>query len=187
MDSVDDFKALIGAWTDAVGTILSAYSEMRAFVGLDEYNNQLVAVGEGLQALGTMVVGTTTEDAPILFVGNWIDGTGAATSSYAAYLRQVQGENEDNVRLEILGDSLQALGSFFAAFGEYLRGEDVYTFASSLQSLGAVLEAIAGNYELANRTEARLLALIGSSIQALGSNLFAIAVTKELLQENKED
>ncbi|WP_404328165.1 hypothetical protein [Mesobacillus maritimus] len=39
MDSVDDFKVLIGAWTDAVGTILSAYSEMRAFVGLDEYNS----------------------------------------------------------------------------------------------------------------------------------------------------
>jgi hypothetical protein len=52
--------------------------------------------------------------------------------------------------------------------------------ASSLQSLGVGLEAIAGNYELANRTEARLLALIGSSIQALGSNFFAITITKEL-------
>lgn len=184
---MDDFKVLIGAWTDAVGTILSAYSEMRAFVGLDEYNNQLVAVGEGLQALGTMIVGTTTEETPIIFAGSWIDGTGAATSSYAAYLRQVQGENDDNIRLEILGDSLQAMGAFFVSFGEYLRGEDVYAVANSLQSLGAGIEAIAGNYELANRTEARLLALIGSSIQALGSNFFAVTVTKELLQDEKSD
>ncbi|MGM0901097.1 MAG: DUF6944 family repetitive protein [Bacillota bacterium] len=123
IDSVDDFKVLIGAWTDVVGKILSAYSEMRAFVGLDEYNNQLVAIGEGLQALGTMIVGTTTEETPIIFAGSWIDGTGAATSSYAAYLRQVQGENDDNIRLEILGDSLQAMGAFFVSFGEYLRGQ----------------------------------------------------------------
>ncbi len=185
MNNVDDYKALIGAWIDAIGTIITAYSEMRAYVGLDEYNNQLVAIGDGLQALGTMIVGTVTEEYPIIFTGSWTQGAGAATSSYAAYLRQVEGEDDENVRLEIVGDSLQSLGASLVAFGEYSKGNNLYALTSSLQSLGAGLEAIAANYELASRPEARLIAMLGASIQALGSNLFAIKVTKEFVEEEE--
>lgn len=187
MDNFEDFKALVGAWTDAIGTILSALAEARAYMGLDEYNNQLVAIGEGLQAFGTMLVGTSIEETRIVFAGNWIAGTGAAASSVSAYSRQIQGENKENVRKEVLGDSLQSLGMSLAAYGAFASGQKIYGIANSLQSLGTGIEAIAGTYELQEREEARLLALIGASIQTTGSNLFAVSLTKELFIVDKEE
>lgn len=181
---IDDYKLVTGAWLDAIGTILSAIAEIRAFQGIDQINNQLVAVGEGLQAVGTMLVGTVTTDDPLNFAGNWIDGAGAATSSIAAYLQDVEhntiGE-EDLLRIEILGDSLQAMGASISALADHLIGEHAFAFGNGLQGLGGILEATGEVYELRER-EGQPLITLGAILQAIGSNFNAVVATRELIE-----
>lgn len=47
----EEYIQVTGAWVDAIGTIVSAYAEMRALAGLDDMNNELSTIGEGLQAV----------------------------------------------------------------------------------------------------------------------------------------
>lgn len=83
---LDDDKLVTGAWLDAIGTIMSAVAEVRTLAGLNDINKKLVAIGEGLQAVAAIFIGTVTEEDPLNFLGNWIDGAGAAASSLGAYL-----------------------------------------------------------------------------------------------------
>ncbi|MDT8861406.1 hypothetical protein N0O92_14385 [Alkalihalobacillus sp. MEB130] len=180
----DNHKLLTGAWLDAIGTIISAIAEVRALAGLNTINNRLVTVGEGLQAVGTLLVGTVTTDDPLNFAGNWIDGAGAATSSIAAYLQDVDDENEiDYTQIEILGDALQSMGASISATADHLMGEQEYALGNSLQGLGAGLEAIGGVYKLNQREEnGQLLTTIGAIIQALGSNYNALIAARDMMQ-----
>ncbi|MBM4763462.1 hypothetical protein [Bacillus sp. B15-48] len=188
MSSTDEYKVLTGAWIDALGTIISAIAEIRALAGIDEINNKLVAIGEGLQAVGSLVVGTAFEEYPFGFAGNWIDGAGAATSSLAAYLQDVEGENPDNIRLEILGDSFQSVGASIAAAGDYIIGEHLFAIGNSIQALGAGLEAIGGMYELNDKeAKAQILSTIGAILQAIGSNFVAILLTDELMASEQSE
>jgi hypothetical protein len=180
----DDYKLVTSAWLDAIGTIISALAEMRELVGITEFNNRLVAIGEGLQAVGTMLVGTVTTDDPLNFAGNWIDGAGAAGSSIASYLKYLEPENrEGNIRLEILGDSFQSMGASISALADHLAGEDGLAFGNAAQGLGAGLEAIGANYILKDRREeGQLLMTIGAIIQAFGANFNAIVITREIME-----
>ncbi len=181
----DEEKHLIGAWLDGIGTILSAMAEINALSG--ERNHHVVVIGEGLQAVGTMIIGTVENDDPLDFAGNWIDGVGAATSSYGAYLQAIDVENGDETaRLEILGDSFQSMGASMSALADFLQGENLLAFGNTLQGVGAALEAIGGVYELNEKEEGQLMTAIGATIQAIGSNFNAIVVTREfLLQDNR--
>lgn len=181
----DQERLLIGGWLDAVGTIISAIAEVRTLVGLNDVNNRLVAIGEGLQAVGTLLVGTVTEEDPLNFAGNWIDGAGAATSSIGAYMQDFNQENEkDGLLIETLGDALQSMGASLSAVADHLAGEEQYALGNAIQALGAGLEAIGGAIALNNKEEeARPIITIGAIIQAIGSNLNAIFYTKEVLQE----
>lgn len=181
----DDNKLVTGAWLDAVGTIISAFAETRELVGITQFNNRLVAIGEGLQAVGTMLVGTVTTDNPLNFAGNWIDGAGAAGSSIASYLKYLEPENrEANIRLEILGDSFQSMGASISALADHLAGEEALAFGNAAQGLGAGLEAIGASYRLKNlREEGQTLITIGAIIQAFGANFNAIVITRELIED----
>ncbi|OIJ11822.1 hypothetical protein BKP37_15400 [Anaerobacillus alkalilacustris] len=179
---------LIGAWLIAIGTIVAAIAEVRELVGLNEVNNKLVAIGEGIQAVGAMLGGLETIDDPLNFVGDWIDGAGAATSSYAAYLQDKDEESdEDTARLEILGASLQSMGASMSAVADKLAGEDILSFGNVMQGFGAGLEAIGGIYDLNEKeNEGQPIITIGAIIQALGANLNAVVITKDLIKENKQ-
>ncbi|MDR7249192.1 DUF6944 family repetitive protein [Bacillus pumilus] len=181
----DKHKILTGAWIDAFGTIISAIAEIRSLAGMNEINNKLVAIGEGLQAVGSFVIATASEEYSYAFTGNLIDGAGASTSSYAAYLQDVEGQNSDNLRLEILGDSFQSIGSSIMATGDYIIGEQLFAVGNSIQALGAGLEAIGGVYELKDKEEkAQILSTLGAISQAIGSNFVAILLTDELITSN---
>jgi hypothetical protein len=179
----DDYKLVTGAWLEAIGTIISALAETRELVGITEFNNRIVAVGEGLQAVGSMLIGTVETDDPLNFAGNWIDGAGAAGSSMASYLKYLEPENrEANIRLEILGDSFQSMGASISALADHLAGEEVLALGNAAQGLGAGLEAIGANYRLKDRREeGQSLITIGAIIQAFGANLNAIVITRELI------
>lgn len=185
MESIDEFKAMVGAWSDAGGTILSAIAETRVYHGLEEWNNYMIAIGEALQAFGEILVGTSGHDGPLFYLGSWINEAGAATSSIAAYLTAVEGDQDAYIHIQILGEALQSMGSAFQSYGDYLLGNYIFSAGNALQSLGAGLESIAGLYDLQGKDEARLLAMIGSWIQASGSNLFAVEMTKNIIFKEK--
>ncbi|MCE7793897.1 hypothetical protein K8O68_16000 [Salipaludibacillus sp. CUR1] len=180
----EQLKLFTGAWLDATGSTLSASAAAGNLAGLNEINNKLTAVGEGLQAAGALIIGTVSADDPLDFAGNWIDGAGAATSSLAAYLQYIDEENgADNIRLDILGDSLQSMGASISALSDYSTGETGIAAGNALQGLGAGLEAIGGTYELREKEEAQLLNTVGAALQAIGATLNAILVTRDILLE----
>ena len=183
----DEYKIVAGSWLDAVGNIISAYAEIRALAGINEINNQLVAIGEGLQAVGNALIGTVETDDPLDFAGNWIEGAGAAISSLGAQLQYIDPENGDaNIRLEILGDAFQSIGSAISTLAEYEAEDrdDHIVLGNGLQSLGAGLEAIGGVYELNEKEEqGQPITTIGAILQALGANIIAIVVTKSIHRE----
>lgn len=187
MESIDEFKAILGAWIDVIGTVVSAIAETRAFLGFDQLYNFTLAIGEGFQALGELIVSTSGHDGPLFFLGSWINAGGAATSSVSAYLSESVGEEAQYVKEQILGDSLQSMGSFLQSLGDYSLGNYVYSAGNALQSFGAGLEAIAGNFELRNSDDkAKLLAMVGSWFQASGANVFAIELTKNTFMKEIE-
>ena len=181
---VDEYKIVAGNWLDAIGNIISAFAEIRTLAGINDINNQLVAVGEGLQAVGNALIGTVETGDLLDFAGNWIEGAGAAASSIGAQLQYIDPENgEDNIRLGILGDAFQSIGSAFGTLAEY-KAEDAkkaFVIGNALQSLGAGLEAIGGVYELNEKEEqGQPITTIGAILQAAGANLNAITATKAL-------
>ncbi|WNF37223.1 hypothetical protein RJD24_01825 [Bacillaceae bacterium IKA-2] len=184
---VDNDKLVVGAWIDAIGTIISAIAEVRTLAGLDGSNNKLVAIGEGLQAFGTMLIGTVLEEDPLNFVGNWIDGAGAAASSLGAYFQYTDIDNGvDSIRLAVIGDLFQSLGAAISAKADYLSKDidNIFAIGNGLQSLGAGLEAIGGVYELKERAdEGQPLTTIGAILQAAGSNLNALALTNDVREK----
>lgn len=177
----DKYKQLIGSWADAIGTIISALAEVRESAGRNEINNRLIMVGEGLQAAGTAIIGTTPITDPLDFFGNWTNSAGAATSSTAAYLQGIDPENGDEgLRLEILGDSLQSLGASASAVASHMSGEERKAIGEGLQGLGTGLEAIGSALELRGEENTQILLVIGATLQAIGSNFNAIIITEEV-------
>ncbi|UJW56151.1 hypothetical protein HXZ66_01325 [Bacillus sp. A116_S68] len=180
---VDDQKLLVGAWLNAIGTIISAAAEVRALAGFDDINNKLVSIGEGLQAVGTSIAGTVPEDNPLNFAGDWIDGGGAALASIAAYLQDIDEENGvDNIRLEALGGAFQSMGAAMSALADHSAGEHNYALSNILQSLGAGLESIGATYEVRGQEGGQALITIGAIIQAAGANYYALLLSRETLE-----
>jgi hypothetical protein len=127
----------------------------------------------------TAIMGTASSTEPMNFAGNWINGAGAATSSLAAYLQDIE-NGEENERLEILGDSLQSLGSSTSAISNYRQGDDEMAIGNGLQGLGAGLESIGGVMVLRGEGAGQILLTIGAIAQLIGSNYNALIITEEL-------
>ncbi|WP_096201828.1 DUF6944 family repetitive protein [Bacillus sp. FJAT-45350] len=166
-----------GSWLDAIGQILSSIGETRNLVGLDDdLVYEIIKIGEGLQAFGNALQ-AIDEEEPIAEIGDWIEAAGAATASIAA-ARQLEEESIDNVRLEALGDSLQALGPVLASLVEEDRRLLVSYF---LQSIGAGLEAIGAVSEIHGKEgKGDILSTVGSWTQTSGSILQAVIVTYKI-------
>lgn len=181
----DDERLLTGAWLAAIGTIVSAIGEVRALAGLNNINSKLVAIGEGLQAVGALLSGTVEADDPLSFAGDWIDGAGAAAASVGAYMQYLDPENGENaVRLEVIGDLFQSIGASISAYADHLAGDEQFAIANAIDGFGAGLEAIGGVYKLNDREEeGQPIITIGAIIQAIGANLNAILLTKKLSSE----
>ncbi len=182
----DSEKILIGTWLDALGTVISAIGEVRELLGLNEINKLLVAIGDGLQGVGPFLIGTAAEDDPLMFAGNWIDGAGGTAASLGAFREYIGlGEEEDNLRIELLGYILQSKGASISAVADYLAGEEGLAFGNALQGLGAGLEAIGAVYLLRNMEDIGTpITTLGAILQAIGSNYNAVIVTRQFLQGN---
>ncbi|MBB5174189.1 DUF6944 family repetitive protein [Texcoconibacillus texcoconensis] len=180
----DEELILIGSWVDAIGQAVSAIGATGQMQRDEDRDTRLVVIGEAMQSIGNALEGTGTPDMQEA-LGDWIESGGAGGSSLGASL-QLRGDEEGGTRLEILGDSFQALGGAISATTE----DDQYlVLANQLQSLGAGLEAIGGTYEVRGLTRrGAMLNTLGSWVQAAGGALQAKVVTEDyLMSDNEQD
>ncbi|WP_416151773.1 DUF6944 family repetitive protein [Salipaludibacillus sp. HK11] len=178
-----EYNQVSGAWIVAIGTLISAFGATRELVGLNDINNRIATIGEGMQAVGAMLIGTVATESSLEFAGNWIDGIGAGTSSFATYLQDTSEETgEGGIRLEVLGNLFQSMGASLSALSNYNEGEPIYFKANVLQALGAGLEAIGALYELNEKAvQGQPITAIGAILQASGANLNVVYITKEFV------
>ncbi|WP_100333941.1 DUF6944 family repetitive protein [Bacillus alkalisoli] len=177
-----------GAWLQSIGTLIVAVAET-------EYvNNQtpiydLIIIGNSFQGIGNSLQGFAgilqqPESDPISILGSFTQASGNATGVYSAALN-IQSLTTKSQDYNILGSSLQSLGAGLEASSESTQSDPFsleITIGYSLQSLGAGLEAIGGLYvKKSKSTTGNLMTLIGSYLQFYGATIAAIAITKQAL------
>ncbi|WP_067837980.1 DUF6944 family repetitive protein [Amphibacillus sediminis] len=175
----------IASYSNAVGTIIAAIGEVRSLMGIDGQNVLLSIIGDALQALSGFLGGIITSDEELCFAGNWITGVGAGAASAASYLAMLdQLTEEEALRLNILGDTLQATGDTMCTITSWEAGDERITFGNAAQALGAKLRGIGGTLILKGdeRTGQRLSTL-GAILQAIGANSNAFYELSDLSTE----
>ncbi|MDE5415181.1 DUF6944 family repetitive protein [Alkalihalobacterium chitinilyticum] len=179
----EQYVAVTGSWLDAIGQILSAIGYTLQLQEERDANIRKVVIGEGVQAVGNALQAVVEED-PIARTGDWIEAGGAATTSIAVAL-QLEEENLEYQRLEVVGDSLQSLGPAISASVE--DNNELFV-ALYLQSIGAAIEAIGGLKEIRGLGRLGLqFSAIGNWIQVLGTTLQAVVLTRELITSEYEE
>ncbi|GAC92379.1 hypothetical protein KN10_2815 [Anoxybacillus flavithermus NBRC 109594] len=158
-------KALIGSFTQAIGTVTSAIASIPSLsdkkqFALDLWGNVLQATGNALEA------DAETPDTLGVY-GNEIQAIGNITV-VAGLL------SEEGRRLEITGNWLQSLGGLISFIDDWedKQSSVLSPIGNLLQSIGNALQAIGGVWEKQKgKEEGETIGIIGAWIQAIGSIL----------------
>lgn len=165
-------KAFIGAWIQAIGTVISAIGNTPSNKIPSSLATDLDIIGNVLQATGNGLAADTEEDLSLNKVGSQIQAAGNSTVLIGLLFPL---SSKRKIILNNQGNLLQALGSSAAL------GDDTEVFAilgNLLQAIGNSMQAIAGGQELRGRNADELNA-IGNWIQAIGAILSALAVEED--------
>ncbi|MBM7622413.1 hypothetical protein JOC95_004330 [Bacillus tianshenii] len=177
-------KLLIGSWIQALGTVIAAISSTPSIPKMDEYSKSLDFIGNTLQATGNALEADGEEPQSYGRIGNQIQAIGNLTVISGLYL------NEENLSIPsekffISGNLFQALGGVVSLGSEFGGGYNFYAVNGNLLSAtGNSLQALGGAKKKAGEINSEAIITIGSWIQAIGSILIAIGISKE--QEGKE-
>lgn len=173
-----------GNWIAATGTTVKAIGETEKLFQETLRGKLFLITGNAGQGLGNAIIASLEEDS-FIALGNWIQSAGSSSNSVVATLELFEEEIDfDPIKVSILGDALQALGSQMTA--KALRAdatleELIRALGNRLQTLGAILEGIGGLNILKNNQETGQLYLaIGAWIQAIGGSIQAIVATKKI-------
>ncbi|MGD6832675.1 DUF6944 family repetitive protein [Sutcliffiella halmapala] len=177
-------KILVGSWIQAVGTVISAVSSTRFLVRVEEQSEGLDIVGNVLQATGNALEADGQEGFTFGKLGNEIQAAGNITVISGLLIDE---ETIIRDKLFISGNLLQALGAATALGDEWDGAEaDTMTIIGNLlQVIGNSLQAIGGAEEIKTGESESTEAVIttGSWVQAIGSVILALDVTKEQTSE----
>ncbi|MFA9560573.1 hypothetical protein ACERII_25050 [Evansella sp. AB-rgal1] len=178
----DELLDIIGNWVEFLGATIAAIGESVQLKGDDERGLEIGTVGNAVQGLGNAIQAIANEDDGGVQLGNWIQAAGTSANSFAEY-KMLRGltDEEDAGKLEIIGDSLQSIGSFYASLGR-LAEDPKLVYGNILQSIGAALEAI-GVYTALESNEHRgqQLETLGGWLQSIGTAYQSIGATREYL------
>lgn len=171
-------KAVFGAWIQAIGTVTAAVGSTPSKVLTDQQLENLNLWGNVLQGTGNAILADTEETFTLNKIGNMIQAIGNSTVVTGII---IDFSESTKSLLDIQGNLLQATGGGTAladAFGEERSIEQLYSiYGNLLQVIGNSMQAIAGGMELRNEDPGNLN-VAGSWIQAIGSIISAIGVTK---------
>lgn len=185
---------IIGAWIDAIGTIIASLGVSPFYTAINFDNSyhtntiltqkearllvrQLGEIGNSLQALGNGIEARTDTNS-LSLIGNKIGLTGNLTVLYS-----LQPDTKDT-----LVNQLIILGNIFQALGAYLEGtsdlnDNTHTnrlsaYGNFTQTIGNSLQAYGGFLLLQNHLIlGNIIIFIGSWIQTLGAILCAISAS----------
>ncbi|MBB5174191.1 DUF6944 family repetitive protein [Texcoconibacillus texcoconensis] len=179
----DDELVIYGSWFEAIGQVISAIgATARVSTEDGETDLKLIAIGEVMQSIGNALIAIGTDDTTEEF-GHWIEVGGAATSAVGA-AKEINGEESEGVRLEMIGDGFQAVGSHIQ--GTAVDDERLVV-AHDIQTTGALLESVGLSVKLqGKRKVGELLNAIGSWIQASGGWMQATVLTENHSGSNDE-
>ncbi|MGM0836315.1 MAG: DUF6944 family repetitive protein [Bacillota bacterium] len=180
-------KILAGSWIQAVGTVLSAVSSTRFLVRVEEQSDGLDIIGNVLQATGNALEADGQEGFTFGKLGNEIQAAGNITVISGLLIDE---ETIIRDKLFLSGNLIQALGAA-AALGDEWDGADADAMAiigNLLQVIGNSLQAIGGADELKTGESESTEAVIttGSWIQAIGSVILALDITKEQTSDREK-
>lgn len=175
-----EFKALLGAWDQALGTFISAVSSTPSFKLKATVRTRLSLLGNVMQATGNALLADSERKPSLGKLGNQIQSIGNLTVIVGL---SIQSGGKKGTRLNIAGNLLQALGSGIAIPEQWpihrhaSKQELLNLYGSLLQMIGNALQAIAGMIAL-KRLNGQTINFLGSWIQAVGALLQALAQSK---------
>ncbi|ADU29177.1 DUF6944 family repetitive protein [Evansella cellulosilytica] len=173
--SEQQFLYIAGNWIEAIGANVAA-----AGVSIEIQDSTIGKwtriIGDGIQGIGNFMIAEANEDS-LAALGNRIQGIASEGNAVLAYHELMDDNEEINNQLEIISDSLQALGSYITAVA---RSDDnpPKAFGNELQAIGAIVEAIGVTNKLKSEEElGDQLRNIGKWIQGVGTIIQALSVT----------
>ncbi|MDG5789252.1 hypothetical protein QA612_17470 [Evansella sp. AB-P1] len=180
----NELQQLIGQWVALIGVIVAAIGHTKRLTNNEELNTELRLIGRGIQGSGNALQALGETEEPFVEIGNWIQATGAGTTSYAAFKRLI-GEELESFNNEFLGSTLQALGANVSAIGKENKGSHPVRISGNIiQSLGNILQSIGVVFILATKKEkGEVLRVIGPWIQVFGIALQSIGATIDYEKE----
>jgi hypothetical protein len=188
----DDFKLMFGAWTQAVGTVVSAIGSTPFPNVSDETLTDLDLIGNVMQGTGNALQADGTKGQPLEKIGNEIQAVGNSSCVTGIV---IDFDEETKQRLAITGNWLQALGGLTVVgdqINKRLNGnQSLILIGNLLQAIGNSLQATSVTYELnvknkmynTEREEegiknSQTQQVTGSWIQAVGSVMCLIGQIK---------
>lgn len=176
------FFTVAGSWIDVIGLIAAAIGSTLLIEEETESTLRLVTIGEGVQVVGDALQAIGSTD-PLQETGDWIEAGGAGTSSFGVALQMEEESKLEGMRLETIGDVLQALG---AALNASAQEDERIATANKLESSGATLEAVGVIMRIhGSETNGQTVNAFGAWVQAAGGVLLALLETQELKKIKK--
>lgn len=172
-------KVLIGAWIQAIGTIISAIANIPIRTNEQEQSTSLDLWGNVLQGTGNALLADSEVGFSLDKVGNKVQAIGNIVNVFGL-LANISEEMES--KLNIKGNLIQAAGgslSFADGLNEEFTPASFYeNYGNLLQIIGNSMQSIAENKEL-KTGDGEILNTIGGWIQAIGSVLSLISALKK--------
>lgn len=171
-------KALIGSWTQAIGTTLSAVADTPSIV-TGEISSAIDLWGNVLQATGNALGADSIEEVNFGKIGDQVQSMGNLVLIIAIL---ADASEEEQIQLNIKGSLVQAAGESLS-FAEALESEQTMSaiynvYGNLLEVIGNSMQAIAGMKKLRDEDH-EWLDTLGGWVQAVGSVLTLVGTIKE--------
>ncbi|WP_059104783.1 DUF6944 family repetitive protein [Shouchella shacheensis] len=172
-------KALFGAWTQAIGAVISAIGNSPSVSRDSELLSDLDFEGNVLQALGMALLGDNVEPPSLDKLGNYIESAGHLPNVVGVIM---EADENIQVQLDAKGNLVQVVGEGLslshALSEEPTRESFYYIYGPLLEIIGNSMQALAGINQLRGVDRERMNT-IGAWLHAIGSVLTGLGVSIE--------
>ncbi|WP_342432723.1 hypothetical protein [Neobacillus sp. FSL H8-0543] len=189
-----------GAWILGVGSLIDTIGQTQQTFTHSDQGKDLIIKGNGIEAFGNSLqaIGRTKLLKPerelsqiYTIFGAWLEAAGNTTNSVGVSI-ELNGAEEEGIKIDTLGSGVQGLGAAFEAVGASLGEDSSYRAlaitGNSFISLGSFLGAI-GNIYVSNEKSVigEQILLVGSWIQVIGAFILVNAITLEVEHMEHEE
>ena len=171
-------KEFVGAWMQAIGTIMSAIGNTPTIKKTEISSMNLDLWGNVLQGTGNALIADSEEGVSLDKIGNKVQTVGNMVI-VLAFLTPIS--EQVKTELNIKGNMIQAVGgslSFADALNEEITVVTLYDiYGNLLQIIGNSMQSIGGRKSL-KENDGETINTIGSWVQAIGSVLTLMSTIK---------